>query len=309
MTIPERIFYKYSNTREYSLDALRNKYMYFSRPSELNDPEDCRIPVELKSDDKHYLQWILHAKKLHKLTTRKKVDVYPIDTVAKLKYQLVTNSTFCKGLKEIAKETIELFHIYSMSETNTNRYLWSSEDYNTDFSGFCLGFKTYQFRLTEGNKTIFVPTKIENTNNKFPYFLKSSDTAYSCFVLKKVEYDNDGNHFYNVFENTYDKNHMLKNAVNDKNKENIEYNFFHKTQRWQKEEEWRGFYITNDKKDSKIYFPDCILDSVTFGYKIEKTKKEEILEIIKKNFSNFKEIKLLTASPKNADGVEIKSVI
>lgn len=307
MSIPERIFYKYSNTKDYSIDSLKNKYMYFSRPSELNDPEDCRIPIELKSDDEHYLQWILHAKKLHEVITKNKAGKYPIATVDELKEQLETNDTFCKRLKEIGKEAIEFFHIYSMSETNKNKQLWSSKDYNTDFSGFCLGFKTYQLRFTQGDKTIFVPTKIENANNKIPYFFINK--TYSYFILKKVEYDNDKRHFYNIFENTYDQNHMLENAVNDKNKENIEYNFFHKTQRWKKEKEWRGFYVTNDKKDSKIYFPDCILDSVTFGYKIEKTKREEIFKILKNNFSNFKEIKLLTANPKGSDGVEIKSVI
>jgi len=112
MSIPERSFYKYSNTKDYSIDALKNKYMYFSRPSELNDPEDCRIPIELKSDDEHYRQWISHAKKLHKVITKNKAGKYPIDTVDELKKQLETNDSFCKALKGIGEEAIEFFHIY-----------------------------------------------------------------------------------------------------------------------------------------------------------------------------------------------------
>ena len=129
--------------------------MYFSRPSELNDPEDCRIPIELKSDDEHYRQWISHAKKLHKVITKNKAGKYPIDTVDELKKQLETNDSFCKALKGIGEEAIEFFHIYSMSETNKNKQL---KIIILIFRGFVLVLKlTNLDSLKETKQFLFLP--------------------------------------------------------------------------------------------------------------------------------------------------------
>ena len=43
-----KIFYKFKNINEYTIDSIKNKYFYFSTPQQLNDPE---TPVETPSDD------------------------------------------------------------------------------------------------------------------------------------------------------------------------------------------------------------------------------------------------------------------
>ena len=36
-----KIFYKFKNINEYTIDSIKNKYFYFSTPQQLNDPVDC----------------------------------------------------------------------------------------------------------------------------------------------------------------------------------------------------------------------------------------------------------------------------
>lgn len=298
----EKVFYKYSNPNDYSLDALNHKYMYFSRPSELNDPEDCCIPISFKADDAHYKEWIKHAKAL-----RSECDTIKSVDILKRKLQ---KKRFRERLYESVKVAQERFHVYSMSETNRNISLWTNPDYNSDFSGFCLGFKAFQYRIEEGDTSYFIPTcnSFKSKRRKpciYPY--------ETCFVPQKVEYDNDRNHFYRVFGNEYGQDHLT--LLHDENTEMIKYNLFHKTAKWSEENEWRGYYVEEfsentaapkNQDDCKVYFSEDILDSITFGCNIDKTKRSEILGILKKSFTNFKNIKLFVAFPSGTDEVEIR---
>lgn len=47
----EKIFYKFKNINEYTFDSLSKRYFYFSTPSLLNAPVDCRIPVSYEATD------------------------------------------------------------------------------------------------------------------------------------------------------------------------------------------------------------------------------------------------------------------
>ena len=59
-------FYKYKSFTDengndvsmWTLDSLANKYFYFSRPEQLNDPIDCRIFNEYEAEDKDIQNWI-----------------------------------------------------------------------------------------------------------------------------------------------------------------------------------------------------------------------------------------------------------
>lgn len=42
----KNIIYKYKSINDFTLDSLKNKYHYFSKPSQLNDPFDCRILLD-----------------------------------------------------------------------------------------------------------------------------------------------------------------------------------------------------------------------------------------------------------------------
>lgn len=69
----EKIFYKFKNITDYSLDSMKNRYFYFSIPRQLNDPKDCRIPICYEATDEDIYNWIAHINRnlLHKIVFQK----------------------------------------------------------------------------------------------------------------------------------------------------------------------------------------------------------------------------------------------
>ena len=79
-----KIFYKFKNINEYTIDSIKNKYFYFSTPQQLNDPVDCRTPFCYDATNLEILEWIKHAKKMGRLIGENP-STFPFDTVDKVK--------------------------------------------------------------------------------------------------------------------------------------------------------------------------------------------------------------------------------
>ena len=101
-----RIFYKYRSlegqSKTYLLDSLKNKYLYFPTPSEVNDPFDCKFMLDFEATDKEILAAIKIGKKRNKNLVLDTVDKFrnaikdgsirrmydkKIDTISKIKGQ------------------------------------------------------------------------------------------------------------------------------------------------------------------------------------------------------------------------------
>ena len=73
----KKIIYKYKTINDFTLDSLEKKYHYFSKPSQLNDPFDCRILLdETLGEDTYYELKICVDKK-----TRKQNKDYVINEI------------------------------------------------------------------------------------------------------------------------------------------------------------------------------------------------------------------------------------
>lgn len=82
---------------------------------------------------------------------------------------------------------------------------------------------------------------------------------------------------------------LVKNNYNDINNDRKD---------WSYEKESRLLYIDKhfpreELIDIKLHYPEYILQEVIFGHNLESSKKEQILNCLKK-YSNFKAIKLST---------------
>ncbi len=283
----EKIFYKFKNINENTLNSLTQRYMYFSIPEKLNDPEDCQIPVVEDSSDENIIKWIKHVIALSNTLggNPHRFDNLTINSFR----ELVNNKTI--DLAAAAKKASNNFHIFSLTDCNSTFDMWTHEDYCVNFSGICIGYKAvklqdeypnYYLSINNHNpmRTIEVPAKV-----KLPF----------C-ILKKIEYDNDRQHKYNMFEQGYSEDFVTQ-IQSKKQNEIIMYNLFHKTQNWSKEREYRGFYfnpINND--DSIVYHPDEIIENIGFGNNCTKENRRKIFDIMK-TYSNFDEIKFYEASP------------
>ena len=115
----KNIIYKYKAINNFTIDSLKNRYHYFSKPSQLNDPFDCRILLDkglekysyelkteiertadcwrilsLTSDEKNKKMWGLYADsykgicigyKYYQTTDAKQILINRNDDLAKIK--------------------------------------------------------------------------------------------------------------------------------------------------------------------------------------------------------------------------------
>ena len=149
------MLYKYkslsaSQNSKYTLDSLKNKYLYFSRPSELNDPFDCQIPVDIQANDKETQVWI--DKNKCKMQSGNKFS-----TIEKFNQER-EKGTALKFLQEVSKNITETTHILSLTENELNEVMWGS--YGGNYKGICIGYNFKQLN--------FIPIKIlaEDINTK-----------------------------------------------------------------------------------------------------------------------------------------------
>lgn len=284
----EKIFYKFKNINNYTFDSLCNRYFYFSTPSLLNDPVDCRIPVSYEASDENLKNWIKHLCAQAEYTNKFQ-NVFTNWTPDTVRYLLQTGNL---ELQKAVNGTIEKCHILSLTDTNTNIKMWTHKDYCKNFSGICIGYKSY--KLQNEFQNYYIETTLYNPDRN-PFHVFDDEKCY--FLLKKMEYDNDRKHYFRPFVEQYSDDYVFPYMGKSQNNLNIIYNFYHKTRKWNYEHEYRGFYENFKKEDnSKVYYPDSILDSITFGKRCPIDIRNRVFEIMK-TYSNFNEISFYEARP------------
>ncbi len=281
-----KIFYKFKNINPYTIDSIKNKYFYFSTPQQLNDPKDCRTTLCYDASNSEILNWIKHAKKMGKVLGENPSS-FPFDTVDKVRKNISSTDILKKIFENAENDAANKFHLLSLTDDINNIKMWKHRDYCHNFSGICIGYFSEQIQKTNFD-SYFIKVK-ENIPARSPYFLRYNSDYY--FVLKKVEYDNDRLHCYNPFKEQYDKKFMLKLGSENYNSQNIKYNLFHKTESWRYENEYRGFYYCIENDNSKVYYDESILESISFGFNVSETDIADIVDCIKSNYNNFSKIK------------------
>lgn len=269
------IFYKYksftnddgNDISEYTFDSLINKYFYFSRPKELNDPEDCKVLNEYEAEDSEIQKWIDRSpsdSKRHSLT---------VDAIR----DKMKNGIFQEYMENAARQDEQHFHVLSLTDNWQSIHMW--EKYAHNFEGICIGYNftfcdEHNYNYIEGESlsaNIPIIESFRPVNGK-PYF-----------ELQKVLYDNDGTHKYNIFKSN-----------DEANKKNIEYALFHKTEKWREENEYRKIIMDTltrqDSVDLRVFYPDSVLGEINFGYRCNTELQQQIIEYVKCYYSNWKDI-------------------
>lgn len=118
--------YKYRAVNQRTLELLINKKIYFSAPSDLNDPLDCAIDIESE-----YLRAL---------------DKYNQSENEKYKATLLRNiNELCRGVKHnslnennLMSSFVKRVGVFSASKNERDALLWSH--YGDSHKGICLGF-------------------------------------------------------------------------------------------------------------------------------------------------------------------------
>lgn len=260
------ILYKYKNLVEqqsfnYALDSLENKYLYFSRPSELNDPFDCRIQPDYNATEKKYLQWIKNHKKTLPPNNR-------LLTVAGIKTVINENRTI-EGIEKLANILVEANHLFSLTSDSLNESMWAL--YAGNYNGICIGYKV---DFTNS----FMPNRIEFSNENE---ILNVNITKQIINFQQIKYDNLGNHTLQLFKDR-------KSQI-----ENVNYNLTHKKKCWETEKEYRAIFQDTDFKlekygifTTKVFYDDNFLEEISFGYNVSKDTIKSIKQSIEKRYSN-----------------------
>lgn len=213
------ILYKYKNLAEqqsfnYALESLENKYLYFSRPSELNDPFDCQIQIDFDANNKEYLQWIKDNRNKIKANN----CLATVDGIKKL----IQEDKVVNGLTNMGKYIVDKNHLLSLTTDCMNESMWAL--YAGNYNGICIGYKA---DFTNS----FMPKRIEfSDENK----IINVNISKHIINFQQMKYDNLGNHPLQLFKD------------NNSQFENVNYNLTHKKKCWETEKEYRAIFQDND---------------------------------------------------------------
>lgn len=268
ISIPEKI-YRYQQFNARSLDALCHDQLYFSDPSNFNDPLDCKPSVK-RDSDKKTLQAILRSfvgKRVEAevLNSLKAAKVDGDRSVAHAKKQgeqeadneikniayHATNPEYEDGVEEaecqlltygIQAELLKQSNrgVCCLSEEYNNPLLWSH--YGDQHNGFCVGYSL--------------------NRNPAPR-------------LNKVDYGGERTIKTSVIADSILNNDNEAQKVLDRNI------FLRKAESWNYEKEWRIFYRVG-LQDSPLK-----LEEVIFGLRCSYSVMHSVIEALKPRDINF----------------------
>ena len=253
------ILYKYRNISDqdcfdHTLDSLKNNYLYFPRPSELNDPFDCRMNIDFNATDDEYKAFIDN-----KITNPKG----QFSNIEELKDFLVENN---KNKKQLIDMISGQNHILSLTPDCLNEQMWGL--YGGVYKGICIGYNCVE----ENGIAKLLFTKY--THNPINSKNIVSKDCFDYIHFKKVIYDNEGKIKISPFGD-------LK-----KQKEILSYYLIHKKKCWESENEYRAICMDNIfiKTDgifkTKLFYPNDVLVEINFGYKVGVEKARIIYEAL-----------------------------
>ena len=261
------ILYKYknlsnSNNFEYTIDSLINKYLYFSRPSELNDPFDCQIQIDFETNDEEYEAW--KSRNINKLGPNNRFHTI------EGKNETLNEERTQNGLECVRQLLVEKNHLLSLSEDCLNESMWAL--YAGNYNGICVGYRI------GNNNNSFIPAKIEFTSEYGSIIVPQNVKE---IYFEKILYDNIGDHPLRIFNNK------------TSNVDDILYNLIHKKECWNSEKEYRAIIHDTDydimsieNKIVKVFYDDNLLEEIIFGYQVPRATMKMIMNMIKTNYSN-----------------------
>ena len=264
-------FYKYKTINDYTLDALKNKYFYYSRQEQLDDPFDMYTPVDTLKTDEEIKELFRREPEIAALHT---IDSYKKKQEAS-EYDEVYHRKFL--------EVNQMFHVLCLTPICDNDAMWAL--YADKYKGIAIGYKVgneqNNYFISLGEKRII------NRQRKF-LLQQGNDRFYEKpdlrIVLSPVVYDTSQIKKFTPLITDYRE--ML---VNEYIKKPI----------WSFEKEYRSVIISpwHRYEDLKIYYPDDVLTEIIFGYETSEEDIKRVIELIKENYEKYFEIKFYKAVP------------
>lgn len=163
-TIPGKL-YKYEPNNDYSNQNLENRQIYFPKPSELNDPYDCNVPINFTDSTIEELEEIYQM--LSEGLAEKEVISKQYLSNGKPNKELQKDiHSLAKKVELKKQEYFNKIGVACFSESPSSKpdniLLWSH--YADGHKGFCLEFDTCYFPFTG----LVIPLQKVNYEPEFP---------------------------------------------------------------------------------------------------------------------------------------------
>lgn len=235
-------FYKYKSINEFTLDSIKNKYFYYSRQEQLDDPFDMYTPVDtLKTDEeiKELFRRDPETAALHTIDSyKKKQEASEHDEVYHRKFL----------------EVNQMFHVLCLTPICDNDAMWAL--YADKYKGIAIGYRvcndTRNYYISLGEK--------RKINNQRKFLLEQGEERF---------YENPDLRI-TLSPVVYDTTKIKKFTPLLKDYREMLVNEYIKKPIWSFEKEYRSVIISpwHRYEDLKIYYPDEVLLEIIFGYMV-----------------------------------------
>ena len=256
----EKRFYKYQNLKEkndtdnvnYTIDNLSKNLLYFSHPTEFNDPFDSKMYVDSRGTEEQWIAFLCDYQGYNRDTAKKEIEGF-----FKWENGLVSSK------EHVYKNTIKVPRVCCFSGKRDSILMWSH--YADHHKGICLCF-----RAAKNFDDYYIPLRIPNSKTPI-YDAKAG-------VFKEVIYDNGLIPQISPFNSQVHINNIISEQL------------FTKFEGWEYENEYRIIhpehlkYLESPLESSKTleYYKEC-LEGVIFGCRINKDNVLHVYEAVNKS--------------------------
>jgi hypothetical protein len=268
--------YKYQAINDFTIKALENNYLYFSKPSQLNDPFDCRFNIIYEGSEQDLDLWMEHMG-------------VPHSSQLYLKKQFMENGNTLFPNNDIPSSFVDSrFNLLSLASEPDNLLMWSH--YACDHTGICLKIST-----TYQGQTYGIKFKDTNFRNRI------CDSVRRGFLpLEEVKYSDAAPDPANLLTNSSDKDLFISMAPF----------LTTKSKKWEYEHEYRVFLTTDHSSKSgeeaqKIkYYPSSTIAGIIFGMRVTEEDQIKIVETAENHlYSGIK----LEFPPKISNNIRVRN--
>ena len=269
---------------QYTLDSLKNKYFYYSRQEQLDDPFDMYTPVDILRTDEEIREYFRIDPEL--------ASKYTVDSFRKKQEA----SEFDEEYHNKFLKVNQMFHVLSLTPLNDNDAMWAL--YADNYSGIAIGYKA-----------------LEESDNKYSISLgqKRPINQQRRLLLKQGKYRFYENPYLRIVMTPveYDLSKLVKFTPLCTDPLEMLGNIFIKKPIWKFEKEYRSVIVSpwHMIDELKIYYPDEVLSEIIFGYRTSDEYIKNVIGLIKNNYSNFDSINYYRAVPnRNKFTIELKEL-
>lgn len=138
-TCPQKL-YKYQPYQTWSLDNLKNRILWFSKPSKFNDPFDCMADFEITNISNDDWRKLLIAYKTSEYYDESKNSNYEEDGIPSEEIKRKSLDTIKETLIEYREKVVNKNGVACFAESVDDILMWSH--YADGHHGFCLEYDT-----------------------------------------------------------------------------------------------------------------------------------------------------------------------